>query len=307
MNVMHESLEQQPSKGSPRASFVRRALALAAVAAACLFFALSLLLGARASSRATAPDVEVTASEPVGIEPEADYSKFTHTNPQHARMPCLLCHKREDNSPRPVRSAGHTPCSGCHTEQFNAGSHPICTVCHVSAQYAAVKPFPALRSFNVRFDHATHARGGARPASNCAACHRPARRGVALSIPAGLGAHTTCFRCHTPGAQSGGRDISSCDTCHNLGGYRRTPMSAPAFRVSFSHAGHAREGLSCNDCHTVRAGAPQGRQVSAPQPLMHHANPRAQSCMSCHNNRRAFGGDDFSDCKKCHQGNTWHF
>jgi hypothetical protein len=40
---------------------------------------------------------------------------------------------------------------------------------------------------------------------------------------------------------------------------------------------------------------------------MHHANARAQSCMTCHNDRRAFGGDDFADCKKCHEGNTWHF
>jgi hypothetical protein len=40
---------------------------------------------------------------------------------------------------------------------------------------------------------------------------------------------------------------------------------------------------------------------------MHHANARAQSCMTCHDDRRAFGGDDFSDCKKCHEGNTWHF
>jgi c(7)-type cytochrome triheme protein len=307
MNVMHEPPEQHPSKGSPRASRVRRRLSLTAVAAACLVFALSLLLGARASSRTPAPEVEVTASEPVRAEPQVDYSRFTHTNPQHARMPCLLCHKREDNSPRPVRSAGHMPCSGCHTEQFNAGSHPICTVCHQDPQSAAVKPFPALRSFNVRFDHATHTRGGARPASNCAACHQPERRGVALSIPAGLGAHTTCFRCHTPGAQSGGQDISSCNTCHSLGGYRRTPESAPAFRVNFSHAEHTLKALGCNDCHTVRAGAPQRRQVASPQPLMHHANPRAQSCMSCHNNRRAFGGDDFSDCKRCHQGNTWHF
>jgi c(7)-type cytochrome triheme protein len=310
---MHEPLEQHPSNGSPpsnvstRASCVRRRLSLAAIASACIAFALTLLLGASASTAKHAPVTDVSAGEPVPAEPQADYSRFTHTNPQHARMPCLLCHKRETNSPQPVRSAGHTPCSGCHTEQFADASSPICTVCHVSAQSAAVKRFPRLRSFNMTFDHAKHSRGGARPASTCAACHRPEGRGVALSIPAGFSAHTTCFRCHAPDAQSGGQDISSCNTCHLLGGYRRTPESAPAFRAGFSHAEHARSSLSCDECHAVRAGAGQGRQVTSPQPLMHHANARARSCMSCHNDKRAFGGDDFSDCKRCHEGNAWHF
>ncbi|MDT5271359.1 MAG: hypothetical protein QOH49_3545 [Acidobacteriota bacterium] len=312
MTVMHEPLEQQPSNGATpsdatRAARVRQRLSLAVVASACLVFALTLLLSANASTAKHAPDDGASAGVTPAAEPQTDFSRFTHTNPQHARLPCLLCHKREDNSPRPVRSAGHTPCSGCHTQQFADSSSPICTVCHADPQSAAVKPFPRLRSFNMTFDHAKHSRGGARPANACAACHRPEVRGVALSIPAGLSAHTTCFRCHTPNAQSGGQDIASCNTCHRLGGYRRTPESAPAFRVNFSHAEHTRKGLGCTECHTLRAGAGQGRQVTSPQPLMHHASARAQSCMSCHNDKRAFGGDDFSDCKRCHEGNAWHF
>jgi c(7)-type cytochrome triheme protein len=307
MILMHEPLEQHPSNGSARASLVRRRLSLAAVASACLVFALTLLLSANASTPEHAPGDDASAGAEFAAEPQTDYSRFTHTNPQHARLPCLLCHKREDNSPRPVRSAGHTPCSGCHTQQFADSSSPICTVCHADPQSAAVKPFPSLRSFNMTFDHAKHSRGGARPANACATCHSPEGRGVALSIPAGLSAHTTCFRCHTPGSQSAGRDISSCNTCHRFSSYRRTPESAPAFRVNFSHAEHTRKGLGCTECHAVRAGAGQGRQVSSPQPLMHHASARAQSCMSCHNDKRAFGGDDFSDCKRCHQGNAWRF
>ena len=312
MTSMHEPLEQQPSNGATpsnatRAARVRQRLSLAVVASACLVFALTLLLSANASTAQHAPDEGVFESVSPAAEAQTDFSKFTHTNPQHARLPCLLCHQRNDNSPRPVRSTGHTPCSGCHTQQFADASSPICTVCHADPRSAAVKPFPSLHSFNMTFDHAKHSRGGARPASTCAACHRPEGRGVALSIPAGVGAHTNCFRCHTPNAQSGGQDISSCNTCHRLGGYRRTPESAPAFRVNFSHAAHTRKALSCAECHTVRAGAGQGRQVSTPQPLMHHASARAQSCMSCHNDKRAFGGDDFSDCKRCHQGSAWHF
>jgi hypothetical protein len=29
--------------------------------------------------------------------------------------------------------------------------------------------------------------------------------------------------------------------------------------------------------------------------------------MSCHNGKKAFGGDDFLVCKRCHQAGAWHF
>src|SRR6476620_9578166 len=29
------------------------------------------------------------------------FYRFQHTNPMHARLPCLLCHKRDDNSQTP--------------------------------------------------------------------------------------------------------------------------------------------------------------------------------------------------------------
>jgi c(7)-type cytochrome triheme protein len=159
-----------------------------------------------------------------------------------------------------------------------------------------------LKSFRMTFDHAKHVKVGG---VSCATCHRATRGGVAMSIPAGFNAHTTCYGCHTPRAQSGGRDISSCGTCHQFGGYSRTPAFAQAFRVSFSHAKHQK--VTCNECHQVRAGMPQRRQVTAPEPLNHHATGRGQSCLTCHDGKRAFGGDDFTVCKRCHTGTAWHF
>jgi len=197
------------------------------------------------------------------------------------------------------------PCAGCHAQQFSDPNSPICTICHTDSQSGALKAFPPLRSFGVRFDHATHTRQNLR--EGCATCHRPERRGVSLSIPSGASAHTTCFQCHTPRAQSSGRDISSCGTCHRIGGYSRTPENAPAYRVSFSHTAHTAKGVSCAECHQVRAGAPQRRQVIAPVALMHHAPAGAQSCISCHNDKRAFGVGDFKNCLRCHKGDAWHF
>jgi c(7)-type cytochrome triheme protein len=233
-----------------------------------------------------------------------DYGKFVHSSRNHSRLPCLLCHRRDSNSPIPKRpgGSGHLPCAGCHAQQFSNSESPICTICHTDVKSGALKSFPRLKSFRMKFDHSLHVKMGS---VSCATCHRPANAGVALSIPAGFNAHTTCYGCHTPRAQSAGRDISSCGTCHQLGGYSRTSQSASAFRVGFSHTKH--EKVTCSECHQVRAGMPQRKQVTAPEPLNHHATGRGQSCMTCHDGKRAFGGDDFTVCKRCHTGATWRF
>lgn len=241
------------------------------------------------------------------VPDNADFSKFKHDSSYHARLPCLLCHRRETSSPRPgwPGKTNHLPCAGCHAKQFADTGSPICTVCHKNAQSGALKPFPRLSSFAMKFDHARHV--GMRSVG-CASCHQPLRQGVAMTIPSGFNAHVTCYRCHSPGAKSGDRDISSCGTCHMSGRPNRMREMAPAFQIGFSHSKHGKsEGLTCNECHRIRAGVPQRIQVTAPQPLNHHASPNALSCMSCHNGKQAFGGDDFSACKRCHQGSRWHF
>jgi len=235
---------------------------------------------------------------------QTNYSQFKHDNPNHSRLPCLLCHRRENNATRPTLPGkdSHTPCTGCHQQQFANKSSEICSICHTDAQSGAMKPFPTLRSFSVRFDHAKHS------GTECATCHRRSRGGVALSIPARLNAHGTCFACHTPNAKSNGRDISSCATCHQLGRFVRTSEQAAAYRVGFSHARHdASEKLSCVECHKVRPGSAQGRQVTSPVALNHRAPPRSTSCATCHNGERTFGGDDFSVCTRCHKGPAWRF
>lgn len=242
---------------------------------------------------------EASAASPEPLA--ADYSKFTHTNPQHARLPCLLCHRREDNSPQPKRSLAHLPCSGCHSQEFNNSSSPMCTICHVSNGSKELKAFPRAKSFDAKFNHAVHSRGGARPANGCVTCHKPANRGVAKSFPTGFSAHNTCFQCHTPQAKSGDKDISSCATCHVLGSPSRPSMNAKAYRVNFSHDKHARR-MNCTDCHTTSAG-----RTGSPNPTMHNNSGRGKNCSTCHNNTRAFGADDFANCKRCHTGTTFRF
>jgi c(7)-type cytochrome triheme protein len=240
------------------------------------------------------------------VPDNGEYTKFQHSTAYHARLPCLLCHRRENNATSIVLPGGsnHLPCAGCHVKQFADSSNAICTICHTNPAAGTLKAFPRLISFNVSFDHARHVSTGQ---ATCASCHRPTRGGVALTIPTGSNGHVACFQCHTPQAKSGDRDISSCGVCHQAGPYARPSQSARAFRVGFSHEKHNRnESLSCNNCHRLRSGV-ERNEVTSPQPLNHHASARSFSCMSCHNGKRAFGGDDFSVCKRCHEGPAWYF
>ncbi len=242
-------------------------------------------------------------SEPVmpAETQDKDYSRFTHNNQFHSRLPCLLCHRRDDNSAR-MKFPGkpdHLPCAGCHSLQLSDPSSPICTICHTNPQTGAMKRFPTLRSFGVRFDHSRHKR------ANCVTCHKSEGRGIVRSIPSGSSAHVTCFQCHTANSSF---SMSSCNVCHKPGRLVRTPESAKAFRVGFSHAKHAANtNRNCSTCHTVRSGAARGRQMTAPLASMHFAPQQTQSCSSCHNGKRAFGPDDFVNCKRCHQSSTFKF
>lgn len=238
------------------------------------------------------------------VDTGQDFSRFLHSNEQHARLPCLLCHTRNDNAATPTLP-GHIPCASCHTDQFADSGNAICSVCHTDASSGAMKKFPRLKSFNVRFDHAKHTRQ-----TGCVTCHSPQRRGATFSYPSGLNAHNTCYQCHGPEAMIGGENIGSCATCHEQGRPPAAIKASTAFQKSFSHAAHAgRAKLNCSSCHMVRAGAPRGRQVISPVVAMHNPPKGRQSCATCHNDRRAFGIGDgvFESCKRCHQGGNFSF
>jgi c(7)-type cytochrome triheme protein len=242
------------------------------------------------------------ASMPQGND--LDYSKFLHTSQRHGSLACSSCHHRTDNSVGPSFPS-HPDCIECHSSQFLTPGIPMCSICHVNTP-APLKPFPGVfkETFNIKFDHAQHMTGSARPQGGCAFCHNsPLRAGAALAIPTGLSAHARCYVCHTPTAQAGGHDIGSCSTCHEQKPYARTSTAGNAFRLSFSHAQHgARQRLGCVDCHSYTAGLRQSQQVSSPRAVEHFPS-RGSNCATCHGGKRSFGGDlDFKDCRRCHTG-----
>src|SRR5260370_22648019 len=137
-----------------------------------------------------------------------DYSKFSHSNPhEHAelmgRENCGSCHRRKAGSLEPSFPS-HKDCTGCHLVQFTASNtasslNPICTICHqtegLNSSNPPLKNFSRLISFKAEFDHAQHLQGidSPRPNASCDACHIPANRGPAETIPARLNAHQLCY------------------------------------------------------------------------------------------------------------------
>jgi c(7)-type cytochrome triheme protein len=239
-----------------------------------------------------------------------DYSRFLHTSAKHASLACKDCHQRNDNSARPTLP-GHKACTSCHLTQFTTAAIPMCSICHtsVNGDDPPLKPFPDRfqEGFNTKFDHAQHMTGAARPRNGCNSCHNASlRRGAAMTIPVGISAHNGCYSCHTPNAQANGRDLASCGVCHDAKGYSRTSTDSVAFRYAFSHSTHSsRQRLNCTDCHNYTRGLPQKRQVSSTRTLEHFP-VGANTCASCHEGRRSFGGDlDFKNCAKCHPGQSF--
>ncbi len=224
---------------------------------------------------------ETTPSDPMT---NVDFSKFKHDGPRHQNLPCLLCHQRNDESTK-VGFAPHVSCAGCHTPQFNDNSHPICLVCHEEQGSPKLKSFPPIQSFSVKFDHKSHM-----SEANCATCHRP--QGVGMDIPNGEAAHATCFQCHTALKTVGENNIGKCSTCHELGPRNPIGDSNSTIGFNFDHAKHGK--VDCSSCHNPAAGD----SMSAINVAMHSNS--TNSCATCHNGSRAFGANNFSNCRQCH-------
>ena len=274
---------------------------------AAFIFAALIVFAASCIKQGEKTPVPLTASEtpepPVIKISDSTFSKFNHTIDEHKQFECVSCHRRETKA-KQLEFAGHDSCVGCHLSQFtNPGEKPaMCAICHdkMDVTPPTMKTFPAkfIEGFNMKFDHAAHETGKGRPAAGCAHCHSPS--GPGQTIQSGIDTHNNCYACHTPETK-----IGSCATCHALGPYNRTTQSEYNFKAIFRHGDHtARQGVSCNECHNVIAGAPNSLQVTNIRILQHLTSP-GNNCLQCHNGRRAFTGNnpfDVNSCTRCHKG-----
>ncbi|MFZ1701394.1 MAG: cytochrome c3 family protein [Pyrinomonadaceae bacterium] len=270
------------------------------IKALLVFGALSIFVASCLQPSAKVPPT-ITSSETPEPVPQrvsdATFKDFSHSIEEHKQFECNSCHRREGKS-LDMEFAAHESCVGCHLNQFTSSEPAMCAICHNDLKPIppTMNTFPAkfVEGFNMKFDHADHDSGEGRPAQGCVSCHAPA--GGGKSIPAGFQAHNNCYTCHTAESK-----IGSCNTCHELKPYSRTSPRRTAFRGSFSHNDHGRVG--CADCHSVLAGAPQGRQVTDIAVSQHCGG--TNNCATCHNGSRAFGDGNFADltsCARCHTG-----
>jgi hypothetical protein len=264
------------------------------VCALCVFAASCLKQQERTTPTITS--AETPEAVPVRAS-DTTFKAFSHTVKEHQQFDCASCHHREGKSLK-MDFAGHEACIGCHLNQFTDKDQTMCTICHENMQAAppTMKTFPAtfVEGFNMKFDHAVHDRGNAKPAQGCVACHDLA--GPGRHIPATFAAHSDCFGCHTAESK-----IGECSVCHAIAPYSRTPQSRYIFKAVFTHAAHS--GQSCDECHNVRQGQ-QGRQVTNIAAQEHNVAP-ANNCYQCHNGQRAFNGNDLinmTTCTRCHKG-----
>jgi len=245
--------------------------------------------------------VAITSSEPppaLAIPASLKlFEKFSHKIKEHEKFECASCHRREGRS-LDMEFAGHDSCVGCHLSQWTdpemmEKGKIFCGICHTAAPPDMLEfPKKFKEGFNMKFDHGDHDSGAGRPGDGCASCHRPA--GPGKTIPSGFQAHNNCYGCHTAESK-----IGSCSVCHALAPYNRTLPSEYNFRYIFRHGDH--NSASCNECHKVSNGAPQGRQVSSIAIKQHFSSG---NCAQCHNGRRAFSGNDptnVASCSRCHK------
>lgn len=267
---------------------------------ACAIFAASCI---QQSAKTIVPLTASETPEPIAVKASnKTFEAFSHKIPEHKQFQCASCHQREGPS-LDMEFAAHDSCIGCHLNQFTDRSlmdrdKVMCSICHKELQSnpPPMKDFPVRfrEGFNMKFDHGDHDNGAGRPPAGCASCHQSA--GAGKTIPAGFQAHNNCYTCHTAESK-----IGSCSTCHEIAPYSRTSPGRTAFRGSFSHGDHAR--VTCSDCHDVRPGAPQGRQVTNIAVSQHCGG--SNNCSTCHNGARAFGDGNFADitsCARCHGG-----
>jgi c(7)-type cytochrome triheme protein len=223
--------------------------------------------------------------------PKATYSHAKHDtriSTKGTAMPCASCHPLAKTGE--VLVANHTPCAGCHADDFGAREPITCSACHTGTEpwrpLIADKLPPDDTEFGSAIDHGKHAR-------DCASCHSLTTTRTELRPPRG---HRACATagCH---AMAGGPapQLTACESCHRreLVSLRETDrLSAPwSVRATFRHAGHDK--TACTKCHV---------DMTAKDVLVLARPPKATCAVDgCHDGKGAFKVTGTA-CTRCHPG-----
>jgi len=187
---------------------------------------------------------------------------------RHAEANCAACHG--EGPPRALA----TDCLSCHrTDDVHEGRHGArCGDCHGESAW---KP--------ARFDHAARTRFALRGAHErlaCESCHTGA--GAIGEQPL----ETACIACHRQDDAHAGQQGTTCERCHDAGGWRdqvRFDHDLTRFPLLGMHATAA-----CEECHATAA-----------------YQDAAESCVDCHRADDRHETRLGLDCARCHNPNAW--
>jgi hypothetical protein len=248
---------------------------------------------------------------------------------RHASVKCTLCH-----TPGPVttRAAARRTtqlvarlrpasgaCSSCHTDAHGGelaarADKGTCETCHSTAGFAP-SSFDATAHASLRVTlEGRHGKVA------CAACHGPARPGLApLPAPASRKARltialreTACASCHVdPHAgryrPTGGQPVTgSCGSCHDAVQWRPATMSV-AVHATFSYPLEgAHRAVPCVGCHEefkARQAASTLLLAARGVAQLPFTAKRETNCGSCHDSphgRQFDARRDEGACEGCH-------
>lgn len=222
--------------------------------------------------------------------PQVDYSKFSHTIPQHHQAACDSCHTTPSANWAQVRERDaafpditdypeHASCLNCHRRQFFTGARPaICSVCHTVVSPRAGARFP-FENPKDSFDKSQKAKS--RPSEFGLNFPHDLHQDVMarLLTPKTEGVDGVSFVRASLARQQAAANVDSCSICHQTyhqpskpgAGNAATPAPAATPAAGFTYqdgmfkttpVGHD----SCFNCHWKDGGE----------------RPLASDCAGCH-------------------------
>jgi hypothetical protein len=234
---------------------------------------------------------------------------------------CVDCHTGDDFEPLAQN------CVGCH-----AGGDPVfmaahqadfetdCMACHDGADTMA------------DFNHAAtlFPLTGAHTETECMACHSTESLTAGIAGE-GSGLQGQCAACHTEPALHAGLFQSTCEDCHNSGGWSPALLNGTAFdhftETGFSlvkhETGFAGELLDCRSCHVEslqtfeQTVCEQCHVTGTPDFMASHTAEFGLACLDCHDGLDSMENFDHSTvfvldgshadlaCVSCHIDHTF--
>lgn len=257
---------------------------------------------------------------------------------------CLSCHATGETFNKGDTSVVHPPyskvgCVDCHGNpghsivEFTHSKYAAdrdrlqenCVSCHKGISEATESHIFKHNPLKIRFSHVLHV---GTIGSGCVDCHANISHDIAVP-KTNRPRMEYCFKCHSP-------EISKCDVCHHRGSVDGPLMDVIAksecnrchfdyasaklkiYGMNFSHEGHLRRYLRCDECHSNKTKHGEIVQTRDGCLNCHHSIAKLE-CATCHKNEAntlagvssasaepVEGPVSSHNCKQCHNMKAPH-